>query len=98
MPEEAETASEKEELKFKLEEPTTEMQSLPEETIVPPETEIVSDTGKDAEDLEIVACGQPQKESPTTIKVPLIMKINGTEQEFKVNLKISFEDFILKSK
>lgn len=48
--------------------------------------------------LEIIACGQPKKISPTAIKVPLIIKIDKTNQEFKVNLSISFDDFVLKQK
>jgi len=40
--------------------------------------------------LEIVACGQPQKTSPTAIRVPLVMKMNETEEEIEVDLAISF--------
>ena len=52
----------------------------------------------DEKGLEIVACGQPRKISPTAFKVPLIIKIDQNNQEFMVNLSINFEDFVLKSR
>jgi len=55
-----------------------------------------ADVMQDENGLEIIACGLPKKISPTAIRVPLIMKIDKTNQEFKVNLAINFEDFILK--
>lgn len=58
----------------------------------------ITDLKQDKKGLEIMACGQPRKVSPTTIRVPLIMKINETDQQFKVNLAISFDDFDLKLK
>jgi len=57
----------------------------------------VLENDQEGKGLEIVACGQSKKISPTSIKVPLIMKIEDSEQEFKVSLTISFEDFFLKS-
>ena len=62
--------------------------SVPEET----------GAGQGEQGLEIVACGQPRKISSTEIRVPLIMKIRENDQEFKVNLAVSFEDFVLKPK
>jgi signal recognition particle receptor subunit beta len=62
--------------------------SVPEET----------GTGQGEQGLEIVTCGQPRKISSTEIRVPLIMKIRENDQEFKVNLAVSFEDFVLKPK
>ena len=62
--------------------------SVPEET----------GTGQGEQGLEIVACGQPRNISSTEIRVPLIMKIRENDQEFKVNLAVSFEDFVLKPK
>ena len=56
------------------------------------------DESQDNQGLEIIACGQPRKMSSTAIRVPLIMKINKNGQECKVNLAISFEDFILNGK
>ncbi len=55
-------------------------------------------TGQGEQGLEIVACGQPGKISSTEIRVPLIMKIRESDQEFNVNLAVSFEDFVLKPK
>jgi signal recognition particle receptor subunit beta len=46
--------------------------------------------------LEIVACGQPKKTSPTAISVPLVMKINETEKEIEVDLAINFGNVLLK--
>jgi len=56
----------------------------------------VADLKQDERGLEIIACGLPKKVSPTAIRVPLIMRIDRTNQEFKVNLAINFEDFVLK--
>jgi hypothetical protein len=52
----------------------------------------------DEKGLEIVACGQPKKISSTAFKVPLIIRIEKSDQEFMLNLSINFEDFVLKSK
>ena len=52
-------------------------------------------TGLCEQGLEIISCGQPQKVSSTAIKVPLVMKICNTDQEFKINMAINFEDFFL---
>lgn len=57
----------------------------------------VGETVPEDQGVEIVACGQPKKISPTAIKIPLIMKIGATEQEFMINLSINFEDFMLRS-
>jgi hypothetical protein len=46
--------------------------------------------------LQIVACGQPSQTSHTAISVPLTLKINGTPQEFKVDLAIDFGNGLLK--
>ena len=46
--------------------------------------------------LEIVSCGQPQKTSPTAIRVPLVMKINETAREIEVDLAINFGNVLLK--
>lgn len=83
------------ELEAPLEE-TAKVEKLPLEEA--PEAPEVTDIGDKEKGLEIIACGQPKKISPTAIKVPLIMKIDKTNQEFKVSLSINFEDFILKSK
>jgi len=74
---------------------TSSEPALAEEVL---ETFKLTDLSQDKKGLEIVACGHPRKVSPTAIRVPLIMKINETDQEFKVNLAIDFEDFDLKSK
>ena len=52
-------------------------------------------TGLCEQGLEIISCGQPKKVSSTAIKVPLVMKICNTDQEFKINMAINFEDFFL---
>jgi len=84
----------------------TEVQQ--DETVTLPEAELIEETAekkeiikiadimKDKKGLEIVACGIPKRTSSTAIRIPLIMKIDKTNQEFKVNLAINFEDFILK--
>jgi len=54
------------------------------------------DESNNGEHLEIVACGQPKKTSPTAIRVPLVMKINETEKEIEVDLAISFGNVVLK--
>ncbi len=46
--------------------------------------------------LHIVACGQPSQTSHTAISVPLTLKVNGTLQEFKVDLAIDFGNGLLK--
>lgn len=63
-----------------------------------PETPGVAGIRRDEKGLEIVACGQPKKISSTAFKVPLIIRIEKSDQEFMVNLSINFEDFVLKSK
>lgn len=91
----AEEVGEKE-LEVSLDETTADEKTALEKEA--PEALGVIDLGGKEKGLEVVACGQPRKISPTAIKVPLIMKIDKTDQEFKVNLSISFEDFILKQK
>jgi signal recognition particle receptor subunit beta len=54
------------------------------------------DGHRNGKHLEIVACGQPTKTSPTAIKIPLVMKINETEKEIEVDLAISFGNVLLK--
>jgi len=89
--------SDEEKLKINLAEETETLSETPPEGIVPAPAEELPDMPQEEKGLEIVACGQAKKISPTSIKVPLIMKIDDSEQEFKVSLKISFEDFFLKS-
>jgi len=96
MPEgKQEEEAEPEEFKIKLEETATLTDAATEETATA--SEVALKNKQEGKGLEIVACGQSEKISPTTIKVPLIMKIEDSEQEFKVSLAISFEDFILKT-
>lgn len=52
-------------------------------------------TGLCEQGLEIISCGQPRKVSSTAIQVPLVMKIANYDQEFKINMAINFEDFLL---
>ena len=92
VPEEEE--AEKEELKAQTETPEI-TEEVAEEKI--PEVPGIAEIRGDEKGLEIVACGQPRKISPTAFKVPLIIKIDQNNQEFMVNLSINFEDFVLKS-
>ncbi len=46
--------------------------------------------------LTIVACGQPHKESDTSIKIPLIFKISDSDKECMVNLVINFDNFTMR--
>jgi len=51
--------------------------------------------GQEAQ-LTIVACGQPHKESDTSIKIPLIFKISDSDKECMVNLVINFDNFTIR--
>lgn len=63
---------------------------------VPP-LEVSAQIGTDADaPLKIIACGQPQKESPSSIKIPLILKIEGLNKECLVNLIIKFDNVTLR--
>lgn len=95
VPEGEKEEVEAEEFKIKLEDTATPADAATEETATASEVKL--ENKQEGKGLEIVACGQSKKISPTTIKVPLIMKIEDSEQEFKVSLAISFEDFFLKS-
>jgi hypothetical protein len=66
---------------------------LSQETV---ESSTEHDESNNGKHLEIVACGQPKKTSPTAIRVPLVMKINETEKEIEVDLAISFGNVELK--
>lgn len=46
--------------------------------------------------FKIIACGQPHKESATTIKIPIIFQISEMNKECLVNLVISFDDFTIR--
>ena len=46
--------------------------------------------------FKIIACGQPQKESATSIKVPLIFQINELNKECLINITISFDNFTMR--
>jgi hypothetical protein len=46
--------------------------------------------------FKIIACGQPQKESETSIKVPLIFQINELNKECLINIIISFDNFTMR--
>jgi len=46
--------------------------------------------------FKIIACGQPQKESATSIKVPLIFQINELNKECLINIIISFDNFTMR--
>jgi len=46
--------------------------------------------------FEIISCGQPEKNSDTSIKVPVVFKIDELNRECSVNICISFDDFKLK--
>ena len=54
------------------------------------------DESLNGKQLEIVACGQPKKTSPTAIKIPLVMKINETEKEIEVDVAINFGNVLVK--
>jgi rubrerythrin len=62
----------------------------------PAESSSEHDESNNGQHLEIVACGQPKKTSPTAISVPLVMKINETEKEIELDLSISFGNGVLK--
>jgi hypothetical protein len=97
VPEEEE--AEKEELAVHTETSETTEEVVEEiPGVVEEEIPEVPGIGEDEKGLEIVACGQPRKISPTAFKVPLIIKIDQNNQEFMVNLSINFEDFVLKAK
>jgi len=61
----------------------------------PPSPE-VAEGANGGNGLQIVACGQPSQTSHTAISVPLTLKVNGTPQEFKVDLAIDFGNGLLK--
>ena len=46
--------------------------------------------------FKIIACGQPQKESATSIKVPLIFQITELNKECLINIIISFDNFTMR--
>jgi len=46
--------------------------------------------------FKIIACGQPQKESATSIKVPLIFQISELNKECLINIIISFDNFTMR--
>jgi hypothetical protein len=46
--------------------------------------------------IKIISCGQPQKDSDTSIKVPIVFKIESLDREYTVNITIKFDDFKLK--
>jgi signal recognition particle receptor subunit beta len=46
--------------------------------------------------FKIIACGQPQKESATSIKVPLIFQISELNKECLINITISFDNFTMR--
>jgi len=96
VPEVQEEKIGKKEIEVHLDETMTSAEPALAEDVT--DAPIVTDLSNDKKSLEIVACGQPRKVSPTAVRVPLIMKINETDQEFKINLAINFEDFDLKSK
>jgi len=45
--------------------------------------------------LTVISCGDPQKISDTSIKVPLKFRLEGEGKEGSLNIKIDFEDFKL---
>jgi hypothetical protein len=45
--------------------------------------------------LTVISCGNPQKISDNSIKVPLKFRLKGEEKEGSLNIKINFEDFKL---
>ena len=57
---------------------------IPSATIFAPES-----------NLTVISCGDPQKISDTSIKVPLKFRLEGEEKEGSLNIKINFEDFKL---
>jgi len=46
--------------------------------------------------FKIIACGQPQQESATSIKVPLIFQISELNKECLINIIISFDNFTMR--
>jgi signal recognition particle receptor subunit beta len=61
-----------------------------------PDTSLVTDDENGGNGLEIVSCGQPSKTSHTAFRVPLILKINGSEKELTVDLAIDFGNGLMK--
>ena len=57
---------------------------IPSATIFTPES-----------NLTVISCGDPQKISDTSIKVPLKFRLEGEGKEGSLNIKIDFEDFKL---
>ena len=57
---------------------------IPSATIFAPES-----------NLTVISCGDPQKISDTSIKVPLKFRLEGEGKEGSLNIKINFEDFKL---
>jgi mutual gliding-motility protein MglA len=58
---------------------------------------ITAETGPEQEaQFKIIACGQPHKESATTVKIPIIFQISNMNKECLVNLVISFDDFTIR--
>ncbi len=76
-----------------LDSPSVEIQNEPEISLDSPSVEIQDEpeTG-----FRIISCGHPQKDSNTSIKIPIIFKIDQVEGECMVNLCITFDDFKLK--
>lgn len=58
--------------------------AIPSATISAPESK-----------LTVISCGNPQKISDNSIKVPLKFRLKGEEKEGSLNIKINFEDFKL---
>jgi signal recognition particle receptor subunit beta len=54
-----------------------------------------TEPGQEAQ-LTIVACGQPHRESDTSVKIPLIFKISDSNKECMVNLIITFDNFTIR--
>lgn len=63
---------------------------IPSVTIHTPEPDFIPKSG-----LTVISCGDPQKISDTSIKVPLKFRLEGEGKEGSLNIKINFEDFKL---
>jgi len=64
-------------------------------TKLPLTTPAETEPGQEAQ-LTIVACGQPHRESDTSIKIPVIFKISDSDKECMVNLVINFDNFTIR--
>jgi len=69
---------------------------IPSVTISAPKPELTYEPGIISKpDITFLSCGDPQKISDTSIKVPLKFRLENEGKEGSLNIKINFEDFKL---